>query len=599
MCKKIVSMLLVMLFVMSFLPIAKVDAASTYCWPVRGAGTKISQDSHPAHIAYDIIGGTLDILSCYDGEVITVYSGCNNQSNMTVSCKAGGRCDPSHGYTTDPKLYGYCNKGFGNGVVIENHDGTIASYAHMASVSVKEKTEVTKGQKIGVMGNFGLSDGRHLHFNLENPKDNFLDLRYHDFIYTDNSGNFVNSDPVSFSGFTGSNPLGTYKVGSKDGVFIATLKAGNSSVPFNTPQYGEHKNIVLKSGVEVFKGDTLIGSCGIYNPEITNSAKAIYLCFEVGDLFDAAGGSSDMIESLSNGDYRYRFYANIGTKTYYSEFRAYKITDAPTQAVTNIKVTFNANGGSVGTSSKTVKYDSTYGTLPTPTRTGYEFQGWYTSKSGGSRVTSSSTVTAESDHTLYARWKAVKMTVNFDKTDCRVDYSSKTVTYNSSYGGLATPKREGYTFLGWYTKKDGGEKVTVDTIVTKTTDHTLYAHWEKSSSGDGGGGQSGTIIAKSPVKFTEFTGENPYGGKYYIGKDDATLIVTVTPNISGFSIKNVDRVGIELYKDGVYFAGKEEDANGTDTLLYAWYGVKDELGKTLTAGNYTYKFYVKIGQAVM
>ena len=42
-------------------------------------------------------------------------------------------------------------------------------------------------------------------------------------------------------------------------------------------------------------------------------------------------------------------------------------------------VTFNGNGGSVSPGSKQVTYDSTYGTLPTPTRTGYIFIGWYTS----------------------------------------------------------------------------------------------------------------------------------------------------------------------------------------------------------------------------
>ena len=39
-------------------------------------------------------------------------------------------------------------------------------------------------------------------------------------------------------------------------------------------------------------------------------------------------------------------------------------------------VTFDANGGSVDTSSKQVTYLSTYGELPTPTRAGYEFVGW-------------------------------------------------------------------------------------------------------------------------------------------------------------------------------------------------------------------------------
>ena len=67
-------------------------------------------------------------------------------------------------------------------------------------------------------------------------------------------------------------------------------------------------------------------------------------------------------------------------------------------------VTFNANGGSVDTSSKSVTNGSTYGTLPTPKRSGYTFQGWFTAASGGSKITSSSTVNLSANQTLYAHW---------------------------------------------------------------------------------------------------------------------------------------------------------------------------------------------------
>jgi uncharacterized repeat protein (TIGR02543 family) len=143
----------------------------------------------------------------------------------------------------------------------------------------------------------------------------------------------------------------------------------------------------------------------------------------------------------------------------------------------NCTVTFDANGGSVSTSSKTVTYGSTYGELPTPTRTGYTFTGWYTAASGGSQVTSSTTVTVTSDHTLYAHWTKTDVTVTFDPNGGSVSPSSKTVTYGSTYGTLPTPTRTGYTFNGWYTAASGGSKVTASTTVTNTSDHTLYAHW--------------------------------------------------------------------------------------------------------------------------
>ena len=40
-------------------------------------------------------------------------------------------------------------------------------------------------------------------------------------------------------------------------------------------------------------------------------------------------------------------------------------------------VTYNANGGSCSTATKSLTFGDSYGTLPTPTRTHYTFDGWY------------------------------------------------------------------------------------------------------------------------------------------------------------------------------------------------------------------------------
>ncbi|MBR3136686.1 MAG: InlB B-repeat-containing protein, partial [Clostridia bacterium] len=68
-------------------------------------------------------------------------------------------------------------------------------------------------------------------------------------------------------------------------------------------------------------------------------------------------------------------------------------------------VTLNPNGGSVSPTTKTVTYGKAYGTMPTPTRTGYAFDGWYTAKTGGKKVTASTVCYASGNYTLYARWK--------------------------------------------------------------------------------------------------------------------------------------------------------------------------------------------------
>ena len=75
-------------------------------------------------------------------------------------------------------------------------------------------------------------------------------------------------------------------------------------------------------------------------------------------------------------------------------------------------VVLNANGGKIDTTSgqvNTKNYTATYGSkynfLPTPTRTGgYSFDGWYTEETGGTKVTSDTTVTTTKTHILYAHW---------------------------------------------------------------------------------------------------------------------------------------------------------------------------------------------------
>ena len=60
--------------------------------------------------------------------------------------------------------------------------------------------------------------------------------------------------------------------------------------------------------------------------------------------------------------------------------------------------------------------------------------------------------------------------------------SQITVYFGSAYGALPEPTRSGYTFLGWYTTATGGSVVTATKSVTRSTAHTLYAHWEEGES---------------------------------------------------------------------------------------------------------------------
>lgn len=75
-------------------------------------------------------------------------------------------------------------------------------------------------------------------------------------------------------------------------------------------------------------------------------------------------------------------------------------------------------------------------------------------------------------------------TVSFNANEGIVNESSKTVVYGSTYGSLPTPTRDYYTFDGWYTAKDGGDKITESSVFNSAENITLYAHWTKNPTSD-------------------------------------------------------------------------------------------------------------------
>ena len=142
--------------------------------------------------------------------------------------------------------------------------------------------------------------------------------------------------------------------------------------------------------------------------------------------------------------------------------------------------TFNGNGGGTPSPSTITKtYGSELGTLPTCSRTGYTFLGWYTASSGGTKISTTTVVTK--DITYYAQWSINSYTLTFNPNGGTVTPTSKDLEYNSAYGTLPTPTRASdaqytYTFAGWYTAATGGTQVTAATKMA-AKDTTVYAHW--------------------------------------------------------------------------------------------------------------------------
>lgn len=81
--------------------------------------------------------------------------------------------------------------------------------------------------------------------------------------------------------------------------------------------------------------------------------------------------------------------------------------------LTSYQIYFDSNGGSSPISNKKVVQGQAYGELPEPTRTGYYFDGWYTSKSDGEQIMATTIVNLSEDQTLYAHWRDHSTAITF------------------------------------------------------------------------------------------------------------------------------------------------------------------------------------------
>lgn len=193
-------------------------------------------------------------------------------------------------------------------------------------------------------------------------------------------------------------------------------------------------------------------------------------------IFTRAGYEQDGWSTTDGGALKYGLDAEIGAVT--SDVDLYPHWKASTYIVT-----FNANGGDTPSpKSKSVTFNSTYGELATCTRSGhYVFVGWHTAASGGTEVKSTTKVTRTADHTLYAHWKQ-EYAVIFDANGGQKPSEVMRNLYDGAvFGTLPTVVRDGYTFLGWYTQREGGDRIYATTVYREAWGDRVYAQWSKNT----------------------------------------------------------------------------------------------------------------------
>ncbi len=163
-------------------------------------------------------------------------------------------------------------------------------------------------------------------------------------------------------------------------------------------------------------------------------------------------------------------HGSIGDRKYTAHWQANTYT-----------ITLNANGGETQDEPLTVVYDEEYA-LPTPTRDGYTFDGWFS----GDTMYNGGIWQTDENLNLVAKWKAKGYTVTYEDVKSSIevtfDYNysgatstTKTFNYSGRLFRPQDPARRGYIFTGWYT--DSSCAMRYDFTGTITEDMTLYAGW--------------------------------------------------------------------------------------------------------------------------
>ena len=233
--------------------------------------------------------------------------------------------------------------------------------------------------------------------------------------------------------------------------------------------------------------------------------------------------------------------------------------------------TFTGNGQNRGTALHIkARTDSTYGTdtkLDGVTISGCNFTGNNAVDTGSENASfgpivlgepekdnpTPVNVTIQNDVTVTNNLANVS-TITFDAADGNCSVGQMIIAKDGSITALPTATRNGYTFDGWFTAKDGGEQVKEDHVFSADT--TLYAHWTKISSG------GGSTVTPAPTPEPE----EPSDSEETVTNPDGSTTTTITKEDGSSSTTTVGTDGkveseVTVSKDAV------DNADGSAVTL--------------------------------
>jgi len=225
-------------------------------------------------------------------------------------------------------------------------------------------------------------------------------------------------------------------------------------------------------------------------------------------------------------------------------------------------VTFDANGGNaIDPATGTTGAGGKLASLPTPTRTGYTFDGWFTGETDGDEVTTSTAFRRNT--TIYAQWTINTYTVTFVDQD-GMELDEQTVDYGSAATAPTTdPTRTGYTFTGWDEEFDNvtGDltvkaQYAINTYTVTFVDHD-GTELDEQTVDYGSTATAPTSPTRTGHTFTDWDKEF----------DNVTedLEVKAQYAINTYTVTFVDHDGTELYEQTVDY-GNAATAPTTDPI---------------------------------
>ncbi|MGN0073562.1 MAG: InlB B-repeat-containing protein [Coriobacteriales bacterium] len=216
------------------------------------------------------------------------------------------------------------------------------------------------------------------------------------------------------------------------------------------------------------------------------------ICYELNGGTNAEANASEYpkggVLELANPTRKYYsfkgWYANGVKVTSVSKADYPAVTLTAKWAKNTFNIAYELDGGTNNADNPASAWTKNGTTLKDPTRSGYTFEGWYTTPDfqEGTQVTSVKASKGKTV-TVYAKWKQEETyTISYKLNGGTNNAANPSKVLPSQSTELAAPTRKGCTFLGWYTTKGFVEDSLVTAVQGAAGQKiTVYAKWKVKS----------------------------------------------------------------------------------------------------------------------